>query len=289
MRPATQPLHLLSATLAGWMIRHQQRVLEYLVEENRVLKEQLEGRRLRLSDDQRRRLAAKGKRIGRAALDRVATLVTPDTIMRWHRRLIAAKWTYSAKRHVGRPGLMSTIKAHIVRIATDNPSWGYCRIQGELKGLGHRVASSTIANVLREQGIKPPPDRPSSWRAFLRAHWEQLAATDFFAAEVWTPFGLRTYSVLFAMDLSARRVHLAGITRHPGEVFMGQIARDLTDAVDGFLARHRFLICDRYTRSSRPAAGPSPKPASRRSAPRPWPRTATPTPSGSCARSSPSA
>ena len=104
MNASVQPLQLILASVAGWMGRRQQEVIEYLVEENRVLKQQLGGRRLRLSDDQRRRLAAKGKFIGRRALNRFATIVTPDTIMRWHRKLIAAKWTYQAKR-VGRPGL----------------------------------------------------------------------------------------------------------------------------------------------------------------------------------------
>ncbi|RKY16043.1 MAG: hypothetical protein DRQ55_18790, partial [Planctomycetota bacterium] len=244
MVTAIQPLQLLLVAVAGWMGRRQQEVIEYLVEENRVLKEQLGGRRLRLTDDQRRRLAAKGKLIGRRALTRLATIVTPDTIMRWHRKLIAAKWTYHATR-VGRPGLMKTIKALIVRMATENSNWGYCRIQGELKGVGHRVASSTIANVLKANGIKPAPDRASSWRTFLKAHWEQIGATDFFSVEVWTPRGLTTYYVLFIIDLSSRRVHLAGITTSPGEVFMAQIARNLTDACDGFLGSHRFLICDR--------------------------------------------
>ena len=119
MNAAIQPLQLLLISVAGWMGRRQQEVIEYLVEENRVLKEQLGGRRLRLSDDQRRRFAAKGKFIGRRALGRFATLVTPDTIMRWHRKLIAAKWTYQAKR-VGRPGLMKTIKALIVRMCASN-------------------------------------------------------------------------------------------------------------------------------------------------------------------------
>jgi putative transposase len=152
---------------------------------------------LRLTDDQRRRLAAKGKLLGRRALNRFATSVTPDTIMRWHRRLIALKWTFEAKTRMGRPGLMKMIKALIVRMATENSTWDYCRIQGELKGVGHRVASSTIANVPSENGIKPAPDRPSTWRSLLKVHWEQIAATDFFSTEVWTPKGLTAYDVLF--------------------------------------------------------------------------------------------
>ena len=146
MATESYPLQVLLLTLSGFLNRHQDDVLAYLVEENRVLKEQMKGRRLQLTDDQRRRLAAQGKRIGRQALNRVATIVTPDTIMRWHRRLIAAKWTYRTKR-VGRPGLMKRIKSLIVRMATDNPSWGYCRIQGELKSVGHRVASTTVASA----------------------------------------------------------------------------------------------------------------------------------------------
>ena len=177
----------------------------------------------------------------------MATIVTPDTLMRWHRKLIALKWTYEAKR-VGRPGLMKAIKTLIVRFALENSSWGYCRIQGELKGVEHRVATTTIANVLKENGIKPAPDRPSSWRSFLRAHWGQVAATDFLTTEVWTPRGLKTYFVLFVIDLKTRRVHIAGITEHPTDSFMAQVARNLTDAVDGFLAGHRILICDRDTK-----------------------------------------
>ncbi len=157
MRTDIFPLQVLLATVGGWINRHQQRAVDYLVEENRVLKEQLKGRRLRLTDAQRRRLAAKGKLLGRCLLERVATVVTPDTIMRWHKRLIAAKWTYPTKR-VGRPGLMKKIRELIVRMATENSGWGYCRIQGALENLGHTVASSTVANVLREHGIKPAPE-----------------------------------------------------------------------------------------------------------------------------------
>jgi hypothetical protein len=108
---------------AGWVNRHQQHVIEYLVEENRALREQLRGRRVRLTDDQRRRLAAKGQRLGRQVLRQVATIVTPDTILRWYRRLIAQKWT-SESRRPGRPGLMKEIASLIVRMAAENPAWG---------------------------------------------------------------------------------------------------------------------------------------------------------------------
>jgi len=247
MRAEIYPLQVLLATLAGWLNRHQQDVIAYLVEENRVLKEQLKGKRLRLNDDQRRRLAAKAKRLGRQVLNRIATIVTPDTLMRWHRRLIALKWTFRANR-VGRPGLMKAIAALIVRMARENSGWGYCRIQGELKVLGHRVASSTISGVLKDNGIRPAPERPSSWRSFLKAHWGEIAGMDFFTTEVWTPTGLKTYYVLFLIDLKTRRAQVAGITTNPDGAFMAQVARNLTDAVDGFLNGHRFLICDRDSR-----------------------------------------
>jgi hypothetical protein len=126
MRADFSPLQMLLVTLAGWVNRHQQQVIEYLLEENRVLKEQVKGRCLRLTDDQRRRLAAKGRRLGRRVLRQVATIVTPDTILRWHRQLIARKWTFEPKRP-GRPGIMHQISSLIVRMATDNPGWGLDR------------------------------------------------------------------------------------------------------------------------------------------------------------------
>ena len=243
MRAVLNPAQLLLISVAAWINRHQQ-VIEYLVEENRVLKDQLKGRRLRLTDDQRRRLAAKGKRIGRQALNQVATIVTPDTIMRWHRRLIALKWTFERSR-TGRPGLLKEIRRLIVTMATENSTWGYSRIEGEMKGLGHRVARTTIANVLKENGIGPAPERPSFWKSFLKAHWGRVAAIDFFTTEVWTTSGLSTYYILFVIDLKSRRAHLAGVTRQPDESFMTHVARNLTDCVDGFLRSHRALICDR--------------------------------------------
>jgi len=238
------PLRLLLLTLAGWVNRHQQHVIDYLVEENRVLREQLRGRRVRLTDDQRCRLAGKGRRLGPRVLRQVATIMTPDTILRWYRRLIAQKWT-SERQRPGRPRLMKEIAALIVRMATENPAWGYSRIQGALKNLDHRVARSTVAKVLKDNGIQPAPGRPSSWRTFLRAHWGAIAGADFFTTEVWTCRGLVTYYTLFVLDLKSRRVQIVGSTRNPDAAFMAQAARRLTDAVEGFLAGHRVLICDR--------------------------------------------
>lgn len=152
--------------------------------------------------------------MGLKALRQIATIVTPETILAWHRRLIAAKWTYP-RRRIGRPGVMREIRETIVRMAEENPSWGYARIQGALKHLDHRVARSTIAKVLKEHGIKPSPDRPLSWATFVRAHAHLIAAADFFTTEVWTVRGLVRHSTLFFVDIATRRVHIAGTTTNP--------------------------------------------------------------------------
>ena len=117
------------ATLSGWLAHQQQDVIAYLIEENRTLRGQLNGRRLRVTDEQRRRLARRGKRLGRRVLSQVATIVSPDTILRWHRQLIARKWTYATRRS-GRPGILAEIRRLIVRMAEENPTWGYTRIRG---------------------------------------------------------------------------------------------------------------------------------------------------------------
>ena len=160
---------MLFAALLGWLEREQRDAIAFLREENRTLKAQLDGRRLRFNDAQRRRLAVLGPRLGRATLREVATLVTPDTILRWHRELIARKWTY-ARRRRGRPGVLAEIRRLVVRMAAENPNWGYTRIQGALKNVGHRVARSTIASILNAQGIPASRERPTTWRTFLRAH-----------------------------------------------------------------------------------------------------------------------
>jgi putative transposase len=249
MTNVIQPFHLLVIALAGWLNRHQQAVIDYLIEENRVLKEQLEGKRLRFTDEQRMRLAVKAKVLGRRLLDEIETLVTPDTLLAWHRKLIAQKWTY-ARQGLGRPRVAQEISDLVLRMARENTSWGYDRIQGALANLGHVIAPNTVKNILKRHGIEPAPEREkrTSWKRFLKAHWEMMAATDFFTIEVWTPRGLATYYVLFVIHLSTRSVYIAGVTTAPNGAFMKQVARNLTDVDDGFLLSKAFLIMDRDTK-----------------------------------------
>jgi putative transposase len=239
------PFRFVLIATAGWMNQHQQDVIDYLREENRVLREQLGGRRLRLNDDQRRRLAAKAKGLGRRLLAEVATIVTPDTLLAWHRKLIAHKYDGSAQRGPGRPRTAGEIEALVVRMAQENRVWGYRRILGALSNLGHRVARGTVANILREHGIQPVPERKTTWKEFLTQHWELIVAADFFTVEVWTRKGLQRFVVLFFIELSTRKVEIAGIAATANELWMRQIGRNLTDAVDGILCGKRYLIHDR--------------------------------------------
>ena len=201
-------------------------------------------RRLRLTDDDRRRLAARAYRVGRAALREIATIATPDTLLRWHRQLIARKWTYASD--AGRRGVLLEIRRLVVRMAEENPTWGYTRIQGALKNVGHRVGRSTIRRILKAAGLPPVPQRPTSWQTFLKAHWGVIAGADFFTTEVWTWRGLVTYYTVFVIDLASRRVHVLGSTPHPDRaVHAARSCVSLTAADDGVLVGHRALICDR--------------------------------------------
>ena len=247
MRAALDPFSLLVTSLAGWMNQHQQHVIEFLMEENRVLREQIGDRGLKFSDNQRRRLAAKAKKLGRKLLAQVATLVTPETLMAWHRKLIAQKYDGTSFRTPGRPRTRAEIAGLVVRMAKENRSWGYRRIQGALRNLGHMLAHNTIANILRQNGIEPAPERSrkTTWKEFLKRHWQQIVASDFFTVEVWTPTGLKRFVILFFMELSTRRVEIAGIASRANGLWMTQIARNLTDEVDGFFKGKRYLIHDR--------------------------------------------
>jgi transposase InsO family protein len=240
-------IRMLFLAIAGWLNEEQRQRIEFLQEQIRVLQELQGGRRLRFNDDQRRRLAARGKLLGRSVLRELGPIVTPDTILRWHRELIARKYDGSGKRRPGRPGLCDEVSDLVVRMASENESWGYTRIVGELSKLGHQVSRSSVRRILLAHGIEPSPERLAHmpWAKFLKTHWDSLAAADFFAVEVWTKGGLVRYLVFFVIDLRSRRVEIAGVSPGPDGVWIKQVARNLIDVFDGFLRGKSYLIHDR--------------------------------------------
>ena len=183
--------------MAGWMNRKQQQVIEYLLEENRVLKGQLDasGKKLRLTNAQRRSLAKKGRRLGWWQLQQYANLVRPETLLAWHRKFIALKYTAKRRIDTTRQRRMNVIRELCVKFATENPEWGYGRIQGALANLGYKISMTTVGNILRAKGIVPAPERggPSNWKRFIRSHMDVTAVADFFSIEVWTLRGLVRY------------------------------------------------------------------------------------------------
>jgi putative transposase len=247
MRLALDPFRLLLISLAGWLNQRQQDAIDYLQEENRILREQLGGKRLRFNEDQRWRLAVRAKKLGWSMLHELTTIVTPATLLAWHLRLIARKYDGSQQRRPGRPRTPDEIQRLVVRMATENRDWGYRRIQGALANLGHEVARGTMANILKEHGLEPAGERErkTTWKQFLCRHRDVMVAADFFTVEAWTRSGLTRFLVLFLIDLSTRRVEIAGIGREGSGPWMSQVARNLSDAEEGFLRGKRYLIHDR--------------------------------------------
>ena len=185
-------LQFLLLGVSGWLQRYQASAIEYLKAENRILRARLGERRILFTDAERRELAKKAKAVGRKGLGDLDPSVTPDTLLRWHRELVARKSTFVERRKPGRPRTVDAIIELIVRMATDNPGWGYTRIQGALANLKHMLARGTVRNILKEQGIEPAPERSKHmpWSVFLKAHWKALVAADFFSVEVWSWHGL---------------------------------------------------------------------------------------------------
>jgi putative transposase len=247
-----QPWQLLLSIFAGWIHDEQQKIIEYQGTIIQVLLEKNGKKRILLNDDQRRRLAVKGKALGRKLLSKIGTFFTPDTILRWHRELVAQKWDHSDKRRkVGRPSTPQEVVDRILQFARENPTWGYDRIADALANLGHQVSDHTVGNILKAHGIEPAPERKrtTTWSTFLKAHWSQVSAIDFTTIEVWTKNGLVTYYLLFAMRLATREVCFLGCTPNPGGPWMMQMARNLTDAFDGFLrAPVCYVLMDRDTK-----------------------------------------
>ena len=241
------PLQFLAAWIATWLGEQQARVIEYQRAENMALLGRLGKHRLRLTDGERRRLAKLGKALGRKALQQVATIATPDTILRWYRELVAAKYDGSKKRGPGRPKKAAEIVRLLLEMATRNTGWGYTRLRDALNNVGYDIGRTTIQRILAEHGIEPAPERKRqySWATFIKAHLGVIAGMDFFTVEVVTAVGLVRYHVLFVIDIGSRMVEVVGVARDPAGEWMKQMARNLLDADDGFLRGKRYLILDR--------------------------------------------
>jgi hypothetical protein len=244
--------------MAGWLNRKQHDVIMYLHTENEILKEQLEkkGVKMKLSNAQRYKLAKKGKKLGRQGLMQYASIVTPDTILAWHRKLVAMKYTAKRMMKTGRQKRMEVIRGLCVQFAEENTNWGYGRIQGALSNLGYKVSMTTVGNILRAQGIVPSPERgkESNLQTFVRCHMDVMSAADFFTAEVWTLRGLVRYHVFFVMNLAQRQVEIVHIGCQVNGAVMAQLARNMTDSCDGILKAARYFVCDHdplYTKDFR--------------------------------------
>jgi transposase len=214
--------------------------LEILVLRHQLIVLRRQTSRPRLEPADRALLAALSRVLPRARWS--CFFVKPETLLRWHRHLVAGAWTYP-HRGRGRPPVDDEVQQLIVRLASENPRWGYQRIQGELRHLGVRVSATAIRTTLRRHGLDPTPRRTTTtWRAFLAQQAAGIVACDFFTVDtVW----LRRLYVLFFIELDTRRVHLAGVTANPDGAWVAQQARNLLLALDERGRRVRFLLRDR--------------------------------------------
>ena len=234
------------ATVARLLCRELTLQNEYLLLENRTFKSKIPGR-LRFTDEERRSLTEAALAMGRSLMNEVVSIVKPETILAWQRRLEQKKWDYSARRAAkpGRPRTPDDIEALICRLAREN-IWGYQRIRGELLKLGVTCSKGCIADILRRNGIPPSPQRQGlTWQQFLSRHADVLLCVDMFTKEVWTLSGLRTAYVLFVLHLSMRRIVLAEATFSPHGQWMGQMARNLLMSCEDLEIAPRYVLHDR--------------------------------------------
>jgi putative transposase len=248
------PWKKMLALVTGQIEDSLRQKMEFVLEENRVYRALLDRHspHWRLQDSERKILAEKGRPLGKL-LAKVLTIVKPETLLKWHRRLVAQKWDFSARRAkpIGRPPVTAELEKLVVQLARENPGWGYDRLVGALANLGHQLSDQTVGNILRRHGlgIAPERKRQTTWAEFIRRHKQVLWATDFFAVEVWSAAGLVTTYVLFFIHLQTRKVVLGGSTLSPDEAWIKQIARNVT-GVTGELSNARYLIHDRDSKYS---------------------------------------
>jgi transposase InsO family protein len=250
MLPA--PVQFFIAMIAGAINERMRRRLDYMAEEIVALREQLAKAtgtsRLRFTPEQRRRLAVAGKALTPAERRECCRIVTPATLLAWFRALGACKYDSSEMRAPGRPRKRAELRDLVVRLATENPGWGYTKLRDALRtGLKMEISRTTIANILAEEGQVPAPERTRkrSWKSFLKSHWNTLCACDFFAVEALGLAGTTRYLVFFVMHLKSRAVEVGGIVANPTAEWMKQIGRNLVDADAGLLRRGMHLVLDR--------------------------------------------
>jgi putative transposase len=234
------------ATVARLLCRELTLQNEYLRLENRILKEKVSGR-IRFTDDERRSLTEAALAMGRALMKEVVSIVEPETILAWQRRLEQKKWDYSERRRrgPGRPRTPDHIEALVCRLTREN-LWGYQRPRGELLKLRVILSKGCIADILRRNGVPPAPKRAGlTWQKFLSRHAEVMLCADLFTKEVWTFSGLRTAYVLFVLHLGTRRIVLAEATFSPHGQWMGQMARNLLMSCEDLEIAPRFVLHDR--------------------------------------------
>lgn len=243
-------LYLLARRLFEWLRVHRRDDFEKDAEilalrhQLSVLKRQ--GQRPRLTRSDRAFISMLAKLLPRSALS--SFMVRPAAILAWHHRLVARRWTYPRK-NPGRPPLPVETVELVLRLARENPRWGYMRIAGELKKLGVAVSATSVRNVLKAHGLPPAPRRNGpTWEQFIRAQARAVIATDFFSVE--SVFGSTLY-VLFVIEVESRVVHLLGVTKHPVEAWVTQVARNFTSGLEKTGRSFRFLVRDRDTKFTR--------------------------------------
>ena len=246
-RVALRLIYQMFSTLLGWIVLRARsdpsKEIEILVLRHQLAVLQRRTPRPRMSWTDRALIAALTRLL--PIRQRLGLLVTPATILRWHRQLIARRWTTTPARP-GRPAIPAGLRALVIRLATENPNWGYRRIHGELAGLGYRIGASTVWTILHQAGIDPSPRRAGpSWAQFLRTQAQSILACDLFHLDTIT---LHRLYAFFVIEHATRRVHMLGVTAHPTGAWLTQQARNLLMDLDDASRRFRFLIRDRDTK-----------------------------------------
>jgi transposase InsO family protein len=241
---ALRLIYQMISTLLGWIVLRARgdtsKEVEILVLRHQLAVLRRRHSRPRLSWADRAVIAALTRLLPTPR--RLGLLVTPSTILRWHRELVARRWTTQPVRS-GRPAIPAGLRAIVIRLATENPTWGYRRIHGELAGLGYRIGASTVWTILRAAGMDPSPRRAGpSWAQFLRAQAHAILACDFFHLDTLT---VRRLYAFFVIEHATRRVHILGVTPHPTGAWLTQQARNLAMDLEDAGRRFRFLVRDR--------------------------------------------